>query len=382
MKRNLFNQEHHLLRQSVREFIQQEIVPHYEEWENQGFVPKEIWQKVGSLGWLCPTAEESFGGLAADLLTSVVIGEELSYHGFPSFFISLHNDIVFHYLQNFGNDEQKRRWIPGCISGENILAIAMTEPHAGSDLANIKTTAIKDGDSYIVNGSKTFISNGQLADLVVVVVRTNPLATPAHRGISLLVVEGGTAGFQRGKNLQKIGLLAQDTSELFFENCRVPVKNLLGEEGQGFKYLMQNLQQERLILAVGGVAHAQGALEETRKYVQTREAFGQAIGKFQHTRFTLADMFTQVQVAQTFVDELLLRHMKGEHLVKEASMAKLWVTEMEFSIIDRCLQLFGGYGYMREYPISRYFLDARVQRIYGGTNEIMKEIIARELLGP
>ncbi|MCD6585844.1 MAG: acyl-CoA dehydrogenase family protein [Desulfobacteraceae bacterium] len=273
---------------------------------------------------------------------------------------------------------RKKKWIPGCISGETILAVAMTEPDAGSDLASLSTTAVRDGDHYIVNGSKIFISNGQLADLCVVAVRTDETASP-HAGVSLLAIESNSKGYRKGTNLKKIGMRAQDTSELFFDECRVPVENLLGAEGEGFKYLMHNLQQERLVLGIGAYAAAEGALDITIDYVKGRKLFGKTLGKFQNTRFTLAEIATKVQLARSFLDDLIPRHMAGEDVVREVSMAKYWLTELQFETADKCLQMFGGYGYMREYLISRLFVDARVQRIYGGANEVLKEVIARRL---
>jgi len=293
-------------------------------------------------------------------------------------FWPLHSDIVLPYIDLYGNEEQKKKWIPGCISGETILAVAMTEPDAGSDLANLSTTAVKDGDHYVVNGSKIFISNGQLADLCIVAVRTSE-TEKSYAGVSLLVIESDRKGYRKGNNLKKIGMHAQDTSEIFFDDCRVPVENLLGKEGEGFIYLMQKLQQERLIIAIGAYAAAEGALDITLDYVKNRKLFGKPLGKFQNTRFTLAEVATKVQLARSFLDDLIPRHMAGKNVVKEVSMAKYWLTEMQFDVADKCLQMFGGYGYMREYLISRFFVDARVQRIYGGANEVLKEVIAREL---
>ncbi|MBI2339024.1 MAG: acyl-CoA dehydrogenase family protein [Deltaproteobacteria bacterium] len=378
LKRKIFSKEHDAFRLTVRDYIRKKILPHYEEWEKAGIVPREVWSEAGKLGWLCPAAETKYGGLGADFLYSVVIGEELGFHGVPGVFFPLHSDIVFPYIENFANEDQKRRWIPGCITGEKILAVAMTEPETGSDLANIRTRAVREGDHYLVNGSKTFISNGQLADLIVVAVRTTE-TDPPYKGLSLLAIEAGSPGFSRGRNLEKIGLHAQDTSELFFQDCRVPVENLLGREGEGFKYLMQNLQQERLVLAIGACASAGGALQQTLDYVKTRKAFGQTLGKFQNTRFKLAEAAAKIQLGRSFLDDLIPRHTAGEKLVCEVSMAKYWTTEMQFEVAHSCLQFFGGYGYMKEYPISRFFTDGRVQSIYGGTNEIMKELIAREL---
>jgi len=380
MERTLFKEEHHQLRQMVKDFIRDRVLPYYETWEEAGVTPRDIWLEAGKNGLLCPTASYDFGGAEADFLSSMVIGEELYYHGTSSLFIHLHNDIVFPYLDNLGTPEQKERFIPKCVSGETILALAMTEPDVGSDLAQLKTKAVKKGDHYVVNGSKTFISNGQLADLFIVAVRTDTEANPAHRGISLLAIEANNPGLSKGRNLKKIGMHAQDTSEIFFEDCVVPVENLLGVEGKGFKHMMSQLQQERLSLAIGAVAAAKGSLEETISYVKNRKAFGKNLSEFQNTRFELAEVATKIQVTQSFIDDLIPRHIRGEVLTKEVSMAKYWATQTQFETADRCLQLFGGYGYMKEYPISRFFVDARVQCIYGGANEIMKELVARELL--
>ncbi len=377
--RKLFDEALDLFRQSVRKVVETEIVPRYAKWEEQGEVSREAWLDAGRRGWLCPEAPEEYGGAGQNLLSTVVLTEELYYAGVPGFFIPLHNGIVYPYLERHANEEQKRRWVPGCVSGEKILALAMTEPGYGSDIAHLRTRARREGDHYLVDGSKTFISNGQIADLFVVAVRTDPDADTPHRGISLLVVDANSPGFSRGRRLEKIGFHAQDTSEIFFEDCRVPAANLLGEEGQGFRYMMQSLQQERLVLSIGAVAAARGALDLTVDYVKTRQAFGQPLSKLQNTRFELAELATKVEVAQAFIDSLIERHLAGERIVKEVSMAKHFCTDTQFEVADRCLQLFGGYGYMREYPISRHFLDARVQRIYGGANEIMKELIAREL---
>ncbi len=378
MERRIFKQEHNIFRQSFRKYLKDRIIPNYEGWEAAGITPREVWRDGGKNGWLCPTAAEEYGGPGGDFLYSTVITEEMYYHGVSSLFWPLHNDIVFPYLELYANEEQKKRWIPKCVTGEAILAVAMTEPDAGSDLAKLSTTAVRDGDDYVINGSKIFISNGQLADLCVVAVRTSDTGRP-HQGITLLVIESDREGYRKGKNLSKIGMHAQDTSEIFFDECRVPVANRLGGEGEGFKYLMHNLQQERLVLAIGACAAAKGALDITLDYVRNRQIFGQPVGKFQNTRFTLAEVATKVQLAQSFLDDLIPRHMAGEDLVREVSMAKYWITDLQFEAADRCLQFFGGYGYMTEYPISRYFVDARVQRIYGGANEVMKELIARRL---
>lgn len=378
MKRRIFEREHQMFRQSFRKYLKSKIIPLYGEWEKAGITPREIWREAGKNGWLCPTAEERFGGPGGDFLYSTVITEEMYYHGVSSLFWPLHNDIVFPYIEIYANEEQKKRWIPKCISGESILAVAMTEPDAGSDLARLSTTAVREGDHYVVNGSKIFISNGQLADLCVTAVRTADTPRP-HDGISLLVIDAASKGYRRGANLEKIGMHAQDTSEIFFDDCRVPVQNRLGKEGEGFKYLMRNLQQERLVLAIGACAAAAGALDITIDYVKNRKIFGKSVGDFQNTRFTLAELATKIQLAHSFLDDLIPRHMAGERLVKEVSMAKYWMTDLQFETADCCLQFFGGYGYMTEYPISRYFVDARVQRIYGGANELMKELIARHM---
>lgn len=379
MKRKIFQEEHELFRSAFRKFVQTEIVPKYDKWEAAGCVPIELWLDAGKRGLLCPTAEKEYGGLEVDFLYSVIMTEELGFFCVSGFFLPLHNDVVFPYLNKLANKEQKQRWIPGCVTGENILALAMTEPDVGSDIAQLKTKATRESDFYIVNGSKTFISNGQLAKLFVVAVRTDEDRMPPHKRISLLVIEANSPGFSRGRNLAKIGLHAQDTSEIFFEDCRVPAENLLGEEGSGFEYLMDHLQQERLILAIGAAAAAEGALALTLDYVKNRRLFARFLSQFQNTRFELAEIATKIQLAQSFLDDLIIRHMGGERLIKEVSMAKYWISEMQFEVSDRCLQLFGGYGYMREYLISRHFVDSRVQRIYGGSNEVMKELIAREL---
>ncbi|MEE8541497.1 MAG: acyl-CoA dehydrogenase family protein [Desulfobacterales bacterium] len=378
MNRRIFEQEHQIFRKSFRSYLKDKIIPYYDEWEEVGVTPREVWLEAGKNGWLCPTADESYGGPGGDFLYSVIITEELYYHTLSGLFWSAHSDIFFPYIEKFAGEIQKQKWIPGCISGESILALAMTEPEVGSDIAQLTTSARREGEHYIVNGTKTFISNGQLADLCITAVRTSDTGRP-HQGISLLMIEADREGYRKGTNLQKIGLHAQDTSEIFFDECRVPVENLLGVEGEGFKYLMQNLQQERLVLAIGAFAAARGAFDVTLDYVKKRKAFGQTIGQFQNTRFSMAEMKTKIQLAQSFLDDLIPRHMAGENLVSEVSMAKYWITDLQFEVADRCLQFFGGYGYMKDYPISRHFVDARIQRIYGGANEIMKELIARRL---
>jgi acyl-CoA dehydrogenase len=379
MERRIFSEEHVLFRDAVRRYVTEEVVPQYESWQRGAQVPRAEWKKAAQRGLLCPSAPPELGGAGADFLYSVAIIEELSERGVGGFFIPLHNDIAFPYLAELGTREQKERWVPGCVRGDHVLALAMTEPGAGSDLARITTHAVRAEGGYVVDGSKTFISNGQTADLLVVAVRTDPHAPRPHDGLSLLVIEGDRPGFVRGACLRKIGLHAQDTSELFFEGCRVPAANLLGPEGGGFAAMMRNLQQERLVIAIGSAAAARGCLALTLEHVKQRTLFGQRLADMQNTRFELAKMATSIQAAQSLVDDLIPRHMAGEDIVREVSMAKYLATEVQFQVADRCLQLFGGYGYMEEYPVSRHFVDARVQRIYGGSNEVMLELIARKL---
>lgn len=372
-----FTAEHDMFRRSFRSFLEKEIVPHYEDWLQNGIIDREAYLKMGKNGFLCPWVDEEYGGSGADFLYSLIIGEEIARYSLTSFFVFLHSDLAAPYIAAYGNAEQKMRWLPDCVSGEKILAVAMTEPGAGSDLAAMRTRAVKDSDSYVLNGSKTFISNGILADLVIVAAKTDPQA--GARGVSLFVVERGAPGFERGKKIQKIGLLAQDTAELFFDNCRIPAENLLGQEGYGFYYLMQKLQQERLVAAMINQAIAEHCLEITIKYVQERQLFGQSLSKFQNTRFCLAELAAEIQVGRSFVDALIMQHMQEKEIVQEVSMAKYWVCEMVNRVASRCLQLFGGYGYCSEFEISRLFVDARVQTIYAGTSEVMKLIISKGL---
>ncbi|MGB9736068.1 MAG: acyl-CoA dehydrogenase family protein [bacterium] len=379
MERQIFKEEHEIFRQGFRKFLERHVIPHQAEWKKNGIVSREVWKLAGKEGYLCPWVEEKYGGAGADFIYSVVIMEEMARIMESGFAINLHSDVVVPYIASFGNEEQKQRWLPGCVSGDIITAIAMTEPGTGSDLQGIKTTAIRDGDYYIINGQKTFISNGQLCDLVIVACKTNPKADPPYTGMSLIVVEDKTPGFEKGKKLEKIGMKAQDTSELYFSDCKVPVKNLLGAEGDGFIQLMQKLQQERLVSAIMAQAGAERALADTIEYAKTRVAFGRPISKFQNTRFKLVEMATEIELGRTFVDRLIMEHVKGEHIVKETSMAKWWVTEMLKRTVDQCLQIFGGYGYMLEYPIAQAYLDARVQTIFAGTTEIMKEIIGKQM---
>jgi long-chain-acyl-CoA dehydrogenase len=378
MKRTIFDSEQNLFRESFQAFLKREVAPYYPQWEREGIVPRELWLKAGEQGFLGINVPEEYGGAGVDdFRFNTVLNEELSRGRFGGIAIPLHNDVVLPYLLQYASPEQKNRWLPGTISGETVTAIAMTEPGAGSDLAGIGTTARREGDHYLLNGQKTFITNGILNDLLIVVAKTDP--TRVHHGISLLVIERGMKGYERGRNLEKIGLHAQDTAELFFDNVRVPVNNLLGHEGEGFKYLMRQLPQERLTIAIGAVAAADAALEWTINYCKERKAFGRPIGDFQNTRFKLAEMKTELTVAQTYIDQCILAHTQGELNAEEAAMAKWWTTEMQKRVIDTCLQLHGGYGYMLEYPIAQAYLDARVQTIYGGTTEIMKEIIGRSL---
>ena len=377
IERTLFSADHEAFRDSIRRFIEREITPHHAAWEDQGYVDREVWRKAGTNGLLCMTMPEEYGGTGVDKLFSVVQIEELTRAGCSGIGFGLHSEIVAPYLLRYGTKDQKLRWLPRMACGEVIGAIAMSEPAAGSDLQAVKTTALRHGDHYRLNGSKTFITNGWHADLVIVVAKTNPEA--GAKGTSLLVVERGMPGFTTGQRLKKIGLKAQDTSELFFDDVEVPLANLLGTENSGFFSLMQELPWERLQIAIAAVASAQVAIERTLEYVKERKAFGQAVASFQNTRFTLAELQTQVQVARVFVDRCVELLMDRKLDTATASMAKYWTTDLQCKVIDECLQLHGGYGYMWEVPIARQFADSRVQRIYGGTNEIMKEVIARSM---
>jgi acyl-CoA dehydrogenase len=374
-----FTEEHNMLRETFRKFIEKEITPYHQQWEKDGVVPRELWRKAGENGFLCPWADEKYGGIGADFLYSVIMIEELAKAGASGFALPLHNDIVVPYIATFGNDEQRERWVTGCVSGEMISALAMTEPNAGSDVQSIKTTAVKDGDSYVINGQKTFISNGLLADVVVVAAKTDPKADPPYTGISLIVVDRDTPGFERGKKINKIGMKAQDTAELFFDDCRVPAGNLLSTEGSGFFMMMQKLQPERLVCAVGGQAAAEKCLDLTVRYTKEREQFGRPIFNFQHTQFQLADLASEISVGRAYMDRLILDHMAGENVVTETCMAKLWICEMANRVADRCLQMHGGYGYCEEYPISKFWVDGRISTIFAGTSEVMRLIIARSL---
>jgi acyl-CoA dehydrogenase len=378
VRRPLLEAEHEAFRSTVRTFLEKEVVPHHAQWEADGIVPRELWTRAGAQGLLCFDVPEEYGGAGVgDFRYNMVVAEELTRAGASGPGFPVHTDIIVPYLTSLGTDEQKRRWLPGCVSGETITAIAMTEPGAGSDLQGIRTTAVDKGDHYVLNGSKTFISNGILADLVIVVARTD--AEAGHKGISLLVVERGMAGFERGRNLDKMGLKAQDTAELFFDDVQVPKENLLGEEGSGFVSLMTNLPQERLSIATMAAAACEAVLDMCLAYAKEREAFGRPIGKFQHNRFLVAEMATEARVARVFVDDCVRLHNAGQLDTSLAAMAKWWTTELQTRLVDRAVQLHGGYGYMNEYPVARAFVDSRIQTIYGGTTEIQKEIIGRSL---
>ena len=379
MRRDLFEDTHEDFRASFRTFLEREVSPRYMDWEHDGIVPREVFAQAGRHGFLGMEVPERYGGAgAADFRFNLVIGEEAQRAGVGSFGlgITLHNDILLPYFLAYADDQQRERWLPGIVSGELITAIAMTEPGTGSDLAGIATRAAKDGDGYVVNGSKTFITNGINADLVITAVRTGP---DPHKGLSLVVVERDMAGFERGRNLEKVGQHAQDTAELSFDDVHVPHENLLGEEGQGFRYLVSNLPQERLSIAASAVAAAEAALDWTLEYVRERKAFGQPIGSFQNSRFQLAELRTEVDVARVYIDRCVRALNAGELTAEDAAGAKWWCTDLQGRVTDRCLQLFGGYGYMVEYPIARAWADARVTRIYGGANEIMKEIVGRSM---
>ncbi len=380
MQRTLFTDEHDLFRDSFRQFLEREVVPHREEWDRAGLVDRRVFEAAGSAGFLGIDVPEEFGGGGVkDFRYAMVIAEEIQHAEVNAMGLglTLHNDICVPYFLHQTNEEQRARWLPGICAGTQITAVAMTEPGIGSDLASMSTTAIRDGDHYIVNGSKTFITNGINADLVITAVKTDP--SQRHAGMSLLILERGMEGFGRGRNLEKIGMHAQDTAELFFDDVRVPVENRLGEEGQGFRYLVANLAQERLSIAVTAVAAARAAFDWTLAYCKERTAFGQKIGSFQNSRFRLAEMITEIEIGQAFIDQAVLALNAGTLSVEDAAMAKWWATELQGKVIDGCVQLFGGYGFMAEYPIARAYADARITRIYGGTTEIMKEIIGRSL---
>lgn len=378
LARPLFDSDLESFRDSVHKFLEKEAVPYHSQWEKDGQVDKALWRKAGEMGFLCPTAPEQYGGVGADFRYSAVVMEEVSRLGLSGIGFSLHSDIVMPYILHYGTEEQKQTYIPKLIAGEMVGAIAMTEPGAGSDLQGVKTTAIKKGDHYLLSGSKTFITNGQLCDLVIVVAKTDP--KEGAKGTSLFLVETAWEGFEKGQNLEKVGMKAQDTSEMFFQDVKIPVENLLGSsEGMGFVQLMKELPQERLIVGLTALVACEAAFQWTLDYVKERKAFGKPVASFQNTRFKLAELKADITAGRCFTDRCLEMHLEGKLDVPTAAMLKQWTTDLQCKVMDECVQLHGGYGYMWEYPIARAWADSRVQRIYAGTNEIMKEIVARSL---
>ncbi len=371
-----YTEEHRIFRDSLKRFLAKEIVPHIEEWEEAGIVPREAWKKMGEQGFLAMNVPEEYGGLGADFLYSVIVTEELTRTNSSGLAAPLHTDIIVPYILAFASEEQKHKYLPGCVSGDIITAIAMTEPNAGSDLAGMKTTAVEQGDEIVINGQKTFISNGINCDLLVLAAR-DPGEENPHAAVDLYLVEAGIQGFEKGKKIKKIGWHSQDTAEIYFTDCRIPKANRLGDKGTGFLKLMMKLQQERLVCAIGAVAAAEYMIEITIKYCKERTAFGRPLSKFQNTQFEIVEMATEARLGRTFVDKLIADHMEGKNIVVDVSMAKYWTTEMASRVADRCMQLFGGYGYCEEYPIARAWRDIRVTRIFAGTTEIMKTIAAR-----
>jgi len=371
-----YSEEHRIFRESLRRYLEKEVTPFVDEWEEAGIVPRSAWRGMGEQGFLCMQVPEAYGGVGADFLYSVIVTEELCRTNHTGLAASLHSDIIVPYIVAFGSEEQKLKYLPGCVSGEIITAIAMTEPNTGSDLAAIKTTAVEKGDSFVLNGQKTFISNGINCDLVIVAAK-DPSAENPHAAVDLFLVEAGTPGFEKGKRIKKVGWHSQDTAELYFTDCRIPKANRLGEHGTGFLKLMLKLQQERLVCAIGAVGAAEYIMELTIRYCKERVAFGRPLSKFQHTQFELVEMMTEVKLGRTFLDKLIVEHMEGKNIVVDVSMAKFWTTDMACRVADRGVQLFGGYGYCEEYPIARAWRDTRVMRIFAGTNEIMKGIAAR-----
>ncbi len=371
-----YSEEHRIFRQAVAKFLEKEVTPFVEQWEEAGMVPREVWQKMGRQGFLCMDVPEAYGGYGADFLYSVIIIEELARTRFFGLAAPLHSDVVVPYITSFASEELKQKYLPGCVSGDIITAVAMTEPGTGSDLAAIRTTAVEDGDQVVINGQKTFISNGINCDLVVLAARDPAVENP-HAAIDLYLVEAGTPGFEKGKKIKKVGWHSQDTAELFFSDCRIPRANRLGSKGSGFLMLMQKLAQERLVCALSAVCAAEEALKLTIDYCRQRTAFGRPISKFQHSQFQIVDMSTEVRLGRTFVEKLIAEHMEGKNIVVEVSMAKAWCTEMAMRVADGCVQLHGGYGYCEEYPIARIWRDVRVMSIFAGTNQIMRSIAAK-----
>jgi acyl-CoA dehydrogenase len=375
MGRDLFSEEHIIFRDAYVKFLEKEVAPYYEQWEKDGIVPKSVWLKLGENGFLCPWVDEKYGGAGAGFEYSVVMTEEGARHGYSGVASGLHSNIIVPYIDSFGTEEQKAKWLPGCVTGEIITAIAMTEPGAGSDLAALRTTAVKDGTNYVINGQKTFISNGINSNLVIVAARTDPAA--GYKGISLIVVEEGAPGFSRGRNLEKMGMHSQDTAELVFEDCRVSQANLLGEEGKGFYYLMKKLERERLISVMGSQAMAESMLEMTIKYCKERHIFGKPVSAFQHNTFKIVEMATEIELGRTFVDAMTKDHIAGIDITKRVCMAKAWISEMVNRVAGHCVQLHGGYGYCEEYPICRFYRDVRVHTIFAGSTEVMYTIVGK-----
>ncbi len=371
-----YTEEHNIFRDAVRKFFEKEVTPHVDEWEEAGIVPRSVWKKMGEQGFLCTSVPEEYGGVGADFLYSVILTEELSRTNFTGLAAPLHSDIVVPYITSFASEELKKKYLPGCVYGDIITAVGMTEPNTGSDLAAIKTTAAEKGGDVIINGQKTFISNGINCDLLVLAAR-DPAIENSYQAIDLYLVEADTPGFEKGKKIKKIGWKGQDTAELYFSDCRIPAGNRLGEKGSGFVMLMQKLQQERLMCCIIAVAAAERMLEMTIPYCKERKAFGKPISKFQNTQFKIVEMATEIKLGRTFLDKLIMDHTEGKNIVVEVSMAKYWTTEMAMRVADQCLQLHGGYGYCEEYPIARAWRDTRVMSIFAGTNEIMKTIAAK-----
>ncbi len=374
-----YTEEHNIFREAVRKFLEKEVVPHLDEWEEAGIVPKAMWKRMGEQGFLCMDVPEEYGGFGADFLYSVILTEELGKIGCTGLAAPLHSDVVVPYITSYASEELKKKYLPGCVSGDIITAVAMTEPNTGSDLAAIRTTAVEDGQHVIINGQKTFISNGLNCDLVVLAARDPSIENP-YEAIDLYLVEAGTPGFKKGKKIKKVGWHSQDTAELYFSDCKIPKSNRLGKKGSGFLMLMEKLQQERLMCCIIGQVAAERMLEMTIQYCKERTAFGKPISKFQNTQFTIVEMATEINLGRTFLDKLIVDHMEGKNIVVEVSMGKYWITEMAMRVADRCVQLHGGYGYCEEYPIARAWRDTRVLSIFAGTSEIMK-IIAAKFMG-